>query len=717
METPPNISRDSSTHPTDDRLQRVELFRLQLARFGRVLRRFWWVLAITIGMGLAYQSWSAFTKPPTYKSSARILVSGRITLPEGGVFSEEAANFYGTQIELMGGKLVRHRALDRVQRLRPDLAPVPVDLSVAQMPRASIFALQASGPQPEYVQAFLNAVIEEYITLRRSILADKSQSALVDISDQLARVEGELQDTEQQVIDWKSENNLDFLQESSEAAGAQLKRLNAELAVLESEFSLMGRLTEEQNFGRTASDAPPLPESDSQPIQQVDTGPILSGRALGAAQAYLSARQQLSLLEHKRDELAKLRKPDHPAVRQVDQEIQTTQRLIETLRDRARQEMESHRQTLAAQLANTKEQLQKWEQRAIEIGRRMGEFERMQEKLSRVKALYDRLLESIQRVDVNSNIQQDILTVMEYATPPVANLRPLARELILGALAGLAVGIVILLLIAAFDDRVVSLLEIQSSLNQIVVGIIPRVPSGQQLLGLPRGDSPEVPEDNPGLLESTRKVRSWLLLSRWENGPPKSIMIASAVPGEGKSTTAFNLAACLSGTGKSVLIVDADLKRGTLHRILDIPQDPGLGNILNGECDLGGAISSTRIPNLSAIPRGTYKTRGAEVFLGASLEHFLAGIEKQFDFVIFDTPPCLATDESSALASRVDVTLLIVRAAFTSLRIARRALDHLVNRGASVEGVIYNGVNPSSNEYPHYHYYYYEDSRNEKPRK
>ena len=696
-ESPPQIQAP------EQELERSEQIRSRISRYKRVLRNFWWIPAITVSLGLAYQGWQSLTKPVTYQSTARILVSGRIAIPESGMFTEEAVNFFGTQVELMQSEEVRRRAAARVQSLRPDLVSSPVSIEVMQIPRTSIFILRASGTQPDYVKAFLNALLDEYIALRRGIFAEKSQTTLSAITDQLAEVEKDLRRNEAELVEWKSSNNLVFLQEEGTSAGLYLTSLNRNLAALESEYNLIGQLSDEQNFDRVAtgrtSDVPAAPKGAGETASQ-DEQDFLLTTSGGAAESFLAVKRGLFILSAKREQLLETRKPDHPKIREIDDEIRGNEKLLEVFRAQAKEQLDSKRQALAAQIANTKSQIQQWEVKALDLSRRMGEFERLRDKVERTKKLYDQLLGSVQRVDVNANIQQDILSVNEYATPPAIRIQPLARDLATGSLLGLLLGAGILLVIAAMDDRVVSVNELQARLGREVVGIIPLVPEGQQYLHLDE-------DDNPGIMEAFRKVRSWLLFTEWENGPPKSIMISSSMPGEGKSTLAYNMAVCFAASSMKTLLVDADLRRGGLHRLLKIDQDPGLGNVLDGEAAIEKAIRKTEFANLSLLPRGFYGTKGSDTFLGASVDHLLASIEKDFDIVVFDSSPALATDETSVLAGKVDAVLLAVRSGVTSLRLAKRTISHIASRGASVEGLIYNGLSTSDHEYPYYNYYYY----------
>ena len=680
--------------------ERAEALRSKVARYRRIVSSYWWIPAITISIGLAVQAWHSLTSPLTYQSVARILVSGKIALPENGMFNEEAVNFFGTQEELMQCAEVRKRARARVQSLRPDLSSVDVSIQVSQIPRTSIFVLVASGAQPDYVKAYLNATMEEYIALRRGIFNEKSQTTLTAITDELARVEGELRRGEDELLDWKRKNNLVFLQEEGASAGGYLATLNHELALLESKYNLSIKLDDEQNIDRVA-DQRKLPTAAAEPGAAADGNRdfLVSTGAGGPAESYLSVKRRNYILEATREQLLETRQPGHPKIKEIGEEIRQNKKLLEVYRLQAVEQLVSERKSLEVQIANTKNQIAQWEIKALDLSRRMGEFDRIKGKVERQKSLYDRLLANVQNVDVNANIQQDILSVMEYATPPGVRIQSLARDLATGGLMGGAAGLGILLLIGALDDRVFSISELQAIIEEEVVAIIPKVPDGQQIIRVNE-------DDNAGLFEAFRKLRSWILFTDWENGPPKSILIASALPGEGKSTVSLNLATCLAASGSRTLLVDADLRRGNLHNQLDVEQDPGLGNVLNGDVTIEKAIHATEITNLWFVPRGYYGTQGSEIFLSTTLDHFLAEAEKQFDVIIIDTSPVLAVDETSILAGKVDVALFSIRCGVTSLRLARRSIAHLLSRQAVIGGVIYNAVDPSSHEYPYYNYDY-----------
>jgi uncharacterized protein involved in exopolysaccharide biosynthesis len=137
-------------------------FRASALRFRRQLGKFWWILFFSTAAGLAISAWVVFQQKAVFVSSGRMMVSGGIKLQEGAVFSEEAANFFGTQIELMKSEALHARAVKRLASMEPQLKPVPVTLTVSQLPMTSIFVLSATGGEPQYTQKLLDTIIHRH---------------------------------------------------------------------------------------------------------------------------------------------------------------------------------------------------------------------------------------------------------------------------------------------------------------------------------------------------------------------------------------------------------------------------------------------------------------------------------------------------------------------------------------------------------------------------
>ena len=689
-------------------LEEAEALRTRFFRYRYIFLRYWWIVVACAALGVLFQGWKALTRPITYQSSGKIIVSGRLALPEGSLYSEEAINFFGTQTTLMESGEVARRAATRVQELRPDLAPSPVQINVSQIPRTSIFVLSASGSQPDYVKAYLDAVMESYITLRRSMVSEKSQSTLAAITDQIMRLETELRNGEDALLEWQKQNNLAFLQEEGNSAADYLASLNRELARLESRYQLLDQLSPDQavehgqlSAEETRSTDPLVREAaGSESAAELGSGPLVD---------YQHARRKLLLLQAELQQLQRDLLENHPKVQDLKRRISEQEALLDILRKQSREQIQIRRDAVGIQIADKKKQIAEWEKKALDLSRRQGEFERLKGKVDRQKVLYDRLIANVQNVDVNTNIQQDIVSVMEYASQPGMRVASVAREVSLGLIFGLLAGAGILFLIGLLDDRIVSISELQTVFAEEVVGIIPRVASGEPAI-LRQND------ERQALREAYRNIRSWFLFTPWKDAPPKSILVASAVPQEGKTTISINLASTLAASGARVLLVDGDIRRGNVHKYFSRDSEPGLGDLLAGRASVDECIETTEYDSLEFIPRGHMENDAQDVIFGKGVQYLLDTVRDRYDYVIFDSSPLMAVDDTSSLAPRMDVVLLVVRAGFSSIRLTRKTLDVLGSRHANVEGLIYNNVDWDSMDYA-YHKYEYGQDKTETPAK
>jgi capsular exopolysaccharide synthesis family protein len=265
---------------------------------------------------------------------------------------------------------------------------------------------------------------------------------------------------------------------------------------------------------------------------------------------------------------------------------------------------------------------------------------------------------------------------------------------------GLGLGAGIVFLIEKRDDRFTSVTEVNSTLGDAIVGMLPEMDrKGKEPMRLLELDDPR-----HGYAESYRSLRSALLFLPTEGERPKVLLITSAMPQEGKSTVAANLARTLALSGSRVLLVDADLRRGHLHRALKLQGEPGLGELLSHTCDPDKVIQRDTLPNFAFVACGAGTRNPGDLFLGAGLDEVLARWRREFDYVVIDSSPLFAADDASCLAPKVDGTLFVVRRGHSSARAVSEALDLLAQRQARVLGVIYNGADASARSYYYYKY-------------
>jgi capsular exopolysaccharide synthesis family protein len=277
----------------------------------------------------------------------------------------------------------------------------------------------------------------------------------------------------------------------------------------------------------------------------------------------------------------------------------------------------------------------------------------------------------------------------------------------MATLGGIFLGLAIVLVVAIRDDRFISVVEVSERYGDAIVGQVPEVSGASRDSSLPLL---KIDDDRHIYVEAFRSLRSALFFGNANGERPRLLLITSAVPDEGKSTIAANLARTLALGGSRVVLVDADVRRGGLHLLMGLQRKPGLGEFLRQEADLEKIIQADSLPGLFFIARGSNLNNPGDFFLGRKLDELLARLRQQFDYVLIDSCPVFAADDATTLAPKVDGTLLVVRSDFSSAHAVQRALELLSQRKARVLGMIFNRANASARTYYYYKYEQYHHS-------
>lgn len=196
--------------------------------------------------------------------------------------------------------------------------------------------------------------------------------------------------------------------------------------------------------------------------------------------------------------------------------------------------------------------------------------------------------------------------------------------------------------------------------------------------------------------EAYRSLRTNLLSAEFGRGPLQHILVTSAQPREGRTTTVANLAVVMAQTGRSVLAVDADLRLPRLHALLGDAVGPGLSSYLRGETSLDDVVVPTSIPNLSLLPAGPVPENPAELIASRRTHALVEATAKRYDLVIFDSPPVLAVTDACAMAALMDAVVLIATHGETSGAALQRAREDLEDAQATIAGIVINRCNRDS---------------------
>ena len=674
-------------------------FITRLHRYKALLMRRWWIPLLTICLGVFVQAWLIYQTPPSFLSTSKMMLSGKVNLQQTAVYSEDSMNFYGTQIQLMQSSEVRRSAEALVRATHPEMQPVMVEISVAQKPRTSIFDLQAIGSAPEYTQAYLNAVMQKYLDFKKGLREDRGHDVTTGMTEQLIQVEKDLRGAEDEMLDFQKQNNIGFIQEEGNSAAQYLVRLNQQFAQLKTEYELLEKLDLDQNLDRGQSAKPDAAAGASPAAGENAEQLGMPFSDVGPEGDYLKAKQAVQLLKAERDTLARDLRPKHPKIIKLNDEIAKQENLIGLFRADAVEKLATRRNSIGKQMENLQTSIKEWETKALDLSQRLAQFNRIKGKVDRLKGLYDRLTNSLKDVSVTQAVDSgDQVAIMEMATLPQSVRPGLLKSLLIGLGCGAAAGIAILLLLDRIDDRMASFGEFQNHFSENVLGQIPKEKTKGKVTLLQPDDARHI------FAESYRNIRSSIFFMPYDGPRPKTILITSAVPNEGKSTISANLAITFALSGAKTLLIDGDLRRGAQREAFDINSKIGFSEVLQGDVNWQEVVVPTAYPSLFVLPRGKTLSQPSEHLLRDSTDRLLQEIYNHYDYIIIDSSPVLAADDTTSLAPKIDATLFVVRLSYTSARLTKKSLELLYNRQVNVPGVILNYVDTSLPEYYYYQY-------------
>jgi capsular exopolysaccharide synthesis family protein len=354
----------------------------------------------------------------------------------------------------------------------------------------------------------------------------------------------------------------------------------------------------------------------------------------------------------------------------LSEDIARRERLLEIFRQQSADQLESKKSSLALQIQNLERDIREWDAKTLEISRKMAEDQRLKSNVQRLQALFERLSTTKNTVETSAPINSESVTISEPAGEAQPTKTPLSRKLLFGALGGIVAGFLVLFVLDRLDDRMSSFSELQDLFDEPVLGQIPKEKSGSE-----SGGGLLVVSEDPrhAFVEAYRNLRSSLLYIAESGTRPRTIVITSSVPGEGKSVTSADLAVTLANSGSRVLLVDGDLRKGVLHELFGSPPEPGFSEVLSQGLSGSETIQSTKVANLWLLPRGQVTNRSSELFINPATGNFLKEIAGGYDYVLVDTAPVMAADDVTSLAPNMDGTIFVVRADYTSARLARAA--------------------------------------------
>ncbi len=717
--------------PQSSTLNRFHETSAKFQRYKILLRRRWWFLLLTAAIAVCFQALRITGKATEYVALGKIVAGLKVSPGREGPGGEVVSNmmqaeFYGTQIEILEGGELRRRALERVRSLHPELKEIDVEVRVTQTKGSSILNVAAVGEEAKYTRVYLDSLLDEYIAFRKEMIDKSVGTAMNKVIEEVLTREKQTKEKATALEAFQKANDVVLFEEGRNKAAQYLSQLEGTLYVYQTDFKMMDKmglddyLRQKERMSAASQAAAPSGKSDK---SDANGAPLSAGATSrpdglggGLARAeldYLNAVRELRVIESERLQLLKTFKEAHESVQEVNRKVEKQKDLIEIFKTQSKEEWDRRKQEIDFKIKALEEDIKDWKSKAREANEKLVTHMALKNDYQRTELDYEEWKKILARLDSGQSISTDIVAIMERPTAAVPEEPQLWMPLVMWLMIGLGAGAVILLLFDRLDDRMNSFSEFQALFpNESILGQIPDQSS--------RGDVTLIrPNDDRHLYaEAFRNLRSSILFKSWKGQKaPKVILITSAVPNEGKTTTVANLAITLALGGSRVLLADADLRRGGINELFKVPVSPGLSDVLTSKLHWRDAVLETGTKGLHVLARGEALDQTSELFLAPLSDEVLKEMGDEYDYVVFDSAPVLVADDTASFAPKVDTVLFVVRMSSTMARLSAKALDLLYERQVNIGGVILNRSSTNLKEYTYYNYASYYSITSQKEQK
>lgn len=680
-------------------------FSIHFLDYWRVIRnRFPIILTVFMLAVITAYVITVYFVTPLYSSTGKMAVTKAD--PDDDLFEADVELFntslFGAEIQAMTSEVMLIPVVKRLklderwaeERGRDTALPVDVAagilsgrISIGAAGGTNVMVVTAQSPDAAEAAELVNAVMDNYLEHRLEYTASKEARAAETVNKEIEIQRAKYEAARQKVEEIRHEKQLDLINQRVQMKEVHWDRLASQL-----ELAKQGLLASKIHLARF------LPMNDEEFIHATQASGAMSGQNLSMIRT-----RQLNLEAEIKQLINSGVGAEHPQViakvAEYDKVNQQLAGLIEGFKQSMRINHEVAEQNVKRLEAEV-EQLSEEVRQAITEN--IKPYEEAIAEASREKSLLDLLEMRIAQKKVDNAIIDEPVKILERAKAAGAPFYPKTNiNLIVAGGLGLILGISLAFFIEYLDTSVKTMDDVEKFLELPVLAVIPD------------GVAPLIEEgpDSPNA-EGYRILRAKIDLSP-RSGTGNTLTMLSGGPGEGKSTTVFNLAYVSAQAGQSVLLVDADLRRPTVHEILSFDNSYGLADVFLGRGEAYQFIRATNVPNLHFIGAGEMPMAEMGAFSGIKLREMLADLKLRYDLVLIDSPPVLGISEGSVIAHEVDAAILVIQHRRYPRDISLRAKRAIEEVKGNLIGVVLNAVAIQSDEayyyYSSYGNYYYKD--------
>jgi succinoglycan biosynthesis transport protein ExoP len=655
---------------------------------------FWrgrWIILLFVAIAIAGGFYYLSKQTPFYAASSRVLVESGgakvISIDLGN--TSRSANYLATQCELIKSATIL-KTVSELPELRSMKTFAGVDspmgllrfwLSVAPGMKDDLITVTYESAYPDEAAAIVDAVVGSYKSYYASRQKTTAGEVLRVLTKEKRDRDEELQRATADVLAFKQANpSLSFASDRGNVLIGQFAKVSDALATARLDA------LEATAAYEAASAMKADPARIEQWLQFQGTGLVSPIRA------------EIEKLEIERASSPLL--ADSTYIKSLASRLEILKQRVATV---ATESFDAYLAALnqratAAQERVTQLQRSFDEQQkdVVDLNTLEIQFATKQAAAQRLEKLCDLLDSRIKEVRLSDEAEPTNITVLEPAKAGQSPVRPKRATILLGVtVLGLMLGCGIAYLRDMTDHRLSSVDEVQSRLGLSVLGVLPHMPGGET--PSVRGQKVQL-DPMSDIAESYRTIRTAIYFGAPE-GRTKRILVTSPAPGDGKTTSASNLAIAMAQAGQRVLLMDCDLRKPMQHRIFGIEDGVGLTSVVAGKISLGKAIKAAPTKGLYILPSGPLPPNPSEILNGQVFAQIMARLEEKFDHIVVDSPPVMPVTDARILGAFCDLTVIVLRVQKSSRRLSEHAVNSMNSVGSRILGVIVNGVPRHKNGY------------------
>jgi polysaccharide biosynthesis transport protein len=636
-------------------------------------------------------------KPSIWQSVKRFVGSGESKQPP----KQPEEN------KLRVGSAISTDDVAEANRVEPYVEMLKAQLSVKPLNETRIIEIRFKHPDPEIAQKVNNMIAQTFVASNLEMKTETSNTAGDFLQKRIAELQTEIRRGEEELNNYAKNHQILTLDASQNMVVDRLTGLNRQL--LEAENARKGA---EADYRATL--APGALEAKAEVANN-------SAAVLESKLAELKRQRAQLLLEYTEK---------YPGVKDLDQQIAMLEKQTDQLRTHTESVVKANLETRYRQTLQTEQALRqaynKQRGETLTQNEAAVNYRIIQQEIDTNRQLLDGLLQRSKENEVILAGTPNNIHVLDHASRPKGPVAPKRMQTVaFAAVLSLILGIALARFLDYLDDSIRSSQDVEHFLHLPALAVIPTIgsPGRRRLLAAIPGsqksnghnggtelllnESPRSP-----LAESFRQLRTSVLLAS-AGGAPKTLLVTSSQPSEGKTTTVVNTAMILAQTGAKVLVLDGDMRRPRLHSIFNLDNSTGLSGILSSkmtEAEMMGLVQYHEESGLYILTSGRIPPNPAELLGSAQIRTLMAVLQNTFTHIVIDSPPIASFTDGVLLSSLADGVLLVVHGGAASRHIVRRSRQLLTEVGAKIFGVVLNNVTVSSHDYYYnrnYEHYYY----------